>query len=83
MEEDYVCEYDSTWDTDRDSDGDDPAGESRTRRSSQDKNKSSWTLVIDLSLLLSKPQLGSTIQRCVTLSSLRLYKWHDWKASLC
>lgn len=38
-----MCEYDSTWDTE--SDGDDPAGESQTRRSSQDKNKSSWTLV--------------------------------------
>lgn len=43
MEDDCVCEYDSTWDTE--SDGDDPAGESQTRRSSQDKNKSSWTLV--------------------------------------
>ncbi|XP_029912580.1 opioid growth factor receptor [Myripristis murdjan] len=42
MEDDCVCEYDSTWDTE--SDGDDPAGESQTRRSSQDKNKSSWTL---------------------------------------
>lgn len=38
-----MCEYDSTWDTE--SDGDDPAGESQTRRSCQDKNKSSWTLV--------------------------------------
>ncbi|KAM7405009.1 hypothetical protein PAMP_012300 [Pampus punctatissimus] len=43
MEDDCVCEYDSTWDTE--SDGDDPAGESQTRRSSQDKNKSGWTLV--------------------------------------
>lgn len=43
MEDDCVCEYDSTWDTE--SDGEDPAGESQTRRSSQDKNKSSWTLV--------------------------------------
>ncbi|XP_023284442.1 opioid growth factor receptor-like protein 1 [Seriola lalandi dorsalis] len=42
MEDDCVCEYDSTWDTE--SDGDDPAGESQTRRSSQDKNKSGWTL---------------------------------------
>ncbi|XP_078111534.1 opioid growth factor receptor isoform X1 [Sander vitreus] len=42
MEDDCVCEYDSTWDTE--SDGDDPAGESQTRRSCQDKNKSSWTL---------------------------------------
>ncbi|KAF7664389.1 hypothetical protein LDENG_00178430 [Lucifuga dentata] len=42
MEDDCVCEYDSTWDTE--SDGDDPAGENQTRRSSQDKNKSSWTL---------------------------------------
>ncbi|KAF3697100.1 Opioid growth factor receptor [Channa argus] len=42
MEDDCVCEYDSTWDTE--SDGDDPAGDSQTRRSSQDKNKSSWTL---------------------------------------
>ncbi|XP_071750705.1 opioid growth factor receptor [Centroberyx gerrardi] len=42
MEDDCVCEYDSTWDTE--SDGDDPAGESQTRRSSQDKNKTSWTL---------------------------------------
>ncbi|KAM9855347.1 opioid growth factor receptor [Aulostomus maculatus] len=43
MEDDCMCEYDSTWDTE--SDGDDPAGESQTHRSSQDKNKSSWTLV--------------------------------------
>ncbi|XP_058499855.1 opioid growth factor receptor [Solea solea] len=42
MEDECVCEYDSTWDTE--SDGDDPAGESQTRRSSQDKNKSGWTL---------------------------------------
>lgn len=43
MEDDCVCEYDSTWDTE--SDGEDPVGESQTRRSNQDKNKSSWTLV--------------------------------------
>ncbi|XP_068997680.1 opioid growth factor receptor [Embiotoca jacksoni] len=43
MEDDCVCEYDSTWDTE--SDGDDPAGETQSRRSNQDKNKSSWTLV--------------------------------------
>uniref|UniRef100_A0A3P8T516 Opioid growth factor receptor n=1 Tax=Amphiprion percula TaxID=161767 RepID=A0A3P8T516_AMPPE len=43
MEDDCVCEYDSTWDTE--SDGDDPAGDSQTRRSSQDKNKSGWALV--------------------------------------
>ncbi|XP_042347610.1 opioid growth factor receptor [Plectropomus leopardus] len=42
MEDDCVCEYDSTWDTE--SDGDDPAGESQTRRSCQDKNKSGWSL---------------------------------------
>ncbi|XP_062248314.1 opioid growth factor receptor [Platichthys flesus] len=42
MEDDCVCEYDSTWDTE--SDGDEPAAESQTRRSSQDKNKTSWTL---------------------------------------
>uniref|UniRef100_A0A8C6SUY7 Opioid growth factor receptor n=1 Tax=Neogobius melanostomus TaxID=47308 RepID=A0A8C6SUY7_9GOBI len=30
MEDDCVCEYDSTWDTE--SDGEDPAGESQTRR---------------------------------------------------
>ncbi|KAK2851642.1 hypothetical protein Q5P01_007918 [Channa striata] len=42
MEDDCVCDYDSTWDTE--SDGDDPAGENQTRRSSQDKNKSGWTL---------------------------------------
>ncbi|KAM4563710.1 opioid growth factor receptor [Odontesthes bonariensis] len=42
MEDDCVCEYDSTWDTE--SDGDDPAGETQTRRSSQDKNKSSWAI---------------------------------------
>ncbi|KAK5863842.1 hypothetical protein PBY51_000839 [Eleginops maclovinus] len=42
MEDDCVCEYDSTWDTE--SDGDDPAGESQTRRSCQDKNKSAWNL---------------------------------------
>ncbi|KAM9341955.1 opioid growth factor receptor [Pholidichthys leucotaenia] len=42
MEDDCDCEYDSTWDTE--SDGDDPAGESQTRRSIQDKNKSGWAL---------------------------------------
>uniref|UniRef100_A0A1A8L8S2 Opioid growth factor receptor n=1 Tax=Nothobranchius pienaari TaxID=704102 RepID=A0A1A8L8S2_9TELE len=42
MEDEYGCEYDSTWDTE--SDGDDPAGESQTRRSNQDKNKSSWAI---------------------------------------
>ncbi|XP_033942770.1 opioid growth factor receptor [Pseudochaenichthys georgianus] len=42
MEDDCVCEYDSTWDSE--SDGDDPAGESQTRRSCQDKNKSAWNL---------------------------------------
>ncbi|KAM4738285.1 opioid growth factor receptor [Anableps anableps] len=42
MEDDYMCEYDSTWDTE--SDGDDPAGESQSRRSNQDKNKSSWAI---------------------------------------
>ncbi|XP_070766883.1 opioid growth factor receptor [Enoplosus armatus] len=40
MEDDYVCEYDSTWE----SDGDDPARESQSRRSSQDKTKSVFTL---------------------------------------
>lgn len=43
MEDDCVCDYDSTWDTE--SDGDDPAGESKTRRSNLDKNKPSWALV--------------------------------------
>ncbi|XP_024148735.1 opioid growth factor receptor isoform X1 [Oryzias melastigma] len=43
MDDDCVCEYDSTWDTE--SDGDDPAGESQTRRSNQDKNKSAWAIV--------------------------------------
>lgn len=42
MEDDDVCEYDSTWDTE--SDGDDPAGESQSRRSCQDKNRSGWSL---------------------------------------
>ncbi|XP_054901952.1 opioid growth factor receptor [Poeciliopsis prolifica] len=42
MEDEYMCEYDSTWDTE--SDGDDPAGESQSRRSNQDKNKSSWAI---------------------------------------
>ncbi|XP_061114049.1 opioid growth factor receptor isoform X1 [Conger conger] len=39
MEDDLVCEYDSTWDTE--SDGDD-LGENITRRSSQDKTQKSW-----------------------------------------
>ncbi|XP_074499899.1 opioid growth factor receptor [Sebastes fasciatus] len=44
MEDDCVCEYDSTWESD--CDADEPAGESQTRRACQDKNKSSgWTLV--------------------------------------
>ncbi|XP_030590580.1 opioid growth factor receptor isoform X1 [Archocentrus centrarchus] len=42
MEDDCVCDYDSTWDTE--SDGEDPAGESLIRRSNSDKNKSSWAL---------------------------------------
>ncbi|XP_068189581.1 opioid growth factor receptor [Antennarius striatus] len=42
MEDDCACEYDSTWDTE--SDGDEPAGESHSRRSCSDKNKSGWTL---------------------------------------
>ncbi|XP_054465346.1 opioid growth factor receptor isoform X2 [Anoplopoma fimbria] len=42
MDDDCVCDYDSTWDTE--SDGDDPAGESQPRRACQDKNKSGWTL---------------------------------------
>lgn len=43
MEDDDVCEYDSTWDTE--SDGDDPAGgNSQSRRSCQDKNRSGWSL---------------------------------------
>ena len=49
MEDDCVCEYDSTWDSE--SDGDDPAGESQTRRSCQDKNKSAWNLVRDLNII--------------------------------
>ncbi|XP_053704258.1 opioid growth factor receptor [Synchiropus splendidus] len=43
MEDDCACEYDSTWDTE--SDGEEPAGDGQSHRSSQDKNKSSWTLV--------------------------------------
>ncbi|KAG7472390.1 hypothetical protein MATL_G00108330 [Megalops atlanticus] len=39
MEDDLVCEYDSTWDTE--SDGDD-LGENITRRSCQDKTQKSW-----------------------------------------
>ena len=42
MEDDLVCEYDSTWDTE--SDGDD-LGENITRRSSQDKTQKSWGFV--------------------------------------
>lgn len=45
MEDDCVCDYDSTWDTESDDGDDPPAGESQTRRSSQDKNKSSWGIV--------------------------------------
>ncbi len=53
MEDDCVCEYDSTWDTE--SDGDDPAGESQTRRSCQDKNKSGWTLVTVRAFITALP----------------------------
>lgn len=53
MEDDCVCEYDSTWDTE--SDGDDPAGESQTRRSCQDKNKSGWTLVTVRAFFITQP----------------------------
>lgn len=53
MEDDCVCEYDSTWDTE--SDGDDPAGESQTRRSCQDKNKSGWTLSTVRALIIIQP----------------------------
>lgn len=59
MEDDYVCEYDSTWDTE--SDGDDPAGESQSRRSTQDKNKSSWAIV------------GGFITKKLDLNSLNRY----------
>ncbi|KAG9332564.1 hypothetical protein JZ751_014662 [Albula glossodonta] len=50
MEDDLVCEYDSTWDTE--SDGDD-LGENVTRRSSQDKTQKSWGFVcfVELSKL--------------------------------
>lgn len=44
MEDDCVCEYDSTWDAE--SDGDESVGESQTRRSCQDKNRSGWTLAV-------------------------------------
>lgn len=57
MEDDCVCEYDSTWDTE--SDGDDPAGESQTRRSCQDKNKSGWTLVTALAFIITQPNHNS------------------------
>ncbi|XP_054641177.1 opioid growth factor receptor [Dunckerocampus dactyliophorus] len=43
MEDDCVCDYDSTWDTE--SDGEDPAGDGQPRRPSQDRNKCGWTLV--------------------------------------
>uniref|UniRef100_A0A674AT76 Opioid growth factor receptor n=1 Tax=Salmo trutta TaxID=8032 RepID=A0A674AT76_SALTR len=43
-QDDLLCVYDSTWDTE--SDGDDP-GENQTRRSSQDKTKS-WTSGLNL-----------------------------------
>nr|XP_057908147.1 opioid growth factor receptor [Doryrhamphus excisus] len=43
MEDDCVCDYDSTWDTE--SDGEDTTGDGQPRRSNQDKNKCSWTLV--------------------------------------
>ncbi|XP_061879977.1 opioid growth factor receptor-like [Entelurus aequoreus] len=41
MEDDCVCAYDSTWDTE--SDGEDQAADGQHRRSSRDKNKSGWT----------------------------------------
>lgn len=46
MEDDLVCEYDSTWDTE--SDGDD-FGDT-TRRSSQDKNKKAKTGFVCISI---------------------------------
>ncbi|XP_061591775.1 opioid growth factor receptor [Cololabis saira] len=42
MDDDCVCEYDSTWDSE--SDGEEPAGESQPRRSNPDRNKSSWAI---------------------------------------
>lgn len=48
-----MCEYDSTWDTE--SDGDEPVGESRSRRSCQDKNKPAWTLVSTTLFLITLP----------------------------
>lgn len=47
MEDDLVCEYDSTWDTE--SDGDD-FGENTTRRSSQDKTKKPKTGFVCISI---------------------------------
>ena len=47
MEDDLVCDYDSTWDTE--SDGDD-FGEYTTRRSSQDKTKKTKTGFVCLSI---------------------------------
>lgn len=55
MEDDCVCEYDSTWDTE--SDGEEPGGESQTRRSSQDKNKSAWTLTVRVVIILDYEML--------------------------
>ncbi|XP_061917817.1 opioid growth factor receptor-like [Entelurus aequoreus] len=41
MDDDCVCAYHSTWDTE--SDGEDQAADGQHRRSSRDKNKSGWT----------------------------------------
>lgn len=62
MEDDDVCEYDSTWDTE--SDGDDPAGESQSRRSCQDKNRSGWSLNVP-AFLTTRTALVDCRMRCL------------------
>lgn len=69
MEDDCVCDYDSTWDTE--SDGDDPAGDNQNRRPNPDKNKSSWALV--RAFIITQPHREEQkYPRMLTCSSLLL-----------
>lgn len=72
-----MCEYDSTWDTE--SDGDDPAGESQSRRSNQDKNKSSWAIV---SAFIAGLLSFNAQKPCLAIIHFRLGTYASGKANV-
>lgn len=71
MEDDDVCEYDSTWDTE--SDGDDPAGESQTRRSCPEKNRSGWSLNVPAFVVYDQ------LENALFHAARRCYHCPDWE----